>query len=269
MRRVLTVALLLLVCVSLCGAKRVIKVLAIGNSFSEDAVEQYLYELAATQGDSLVIGNAYIGGCSIDRHWKNAQTGKAEYRYRKIVGGHTTTISHSCLDNIVKDEPWDIISLQQASHYSGLPYTYANLGRLKAYVLATATNKNVEIVWHMTWAYAKDSRHKGFRYYRNDQQRMYQCIALTARQEPKAAGIGRIIPSGAAIHHARAAMGDVLCRDGFHLNLLYGRYTAACVWCEFLTGKRVVGNSYCPSGVSPSEAQTAQRSAHKACREFR
>ena len=43
---------------------KVIKVLAIGNSFSQDAVEQYLYELAAAQGDSLVIGNAYIGGCS-------------------------------------------------------------------------------------------------------------------------------------------------------------------------------------------------------------
>ena len=39
---------------------KVIKVLTIGNSFSQDAVEQYLYELAAAQGDSLIIGNAYI-----------------------------------------------------------------------------------------------------------------------------------------------------------------------------------------------------------------
>ena len=40
---------------------KLIKVLAIGNSFSQDAIEQYLYELAHAQGDSLVIGNAYIG----------------------------------------------------------------------------------------------------------------------------------------------------------------------------------------------------------------
>lgn len=59
-------AILLLMAVVSADAARVIKVLAIGNSFSEDAVEQYLYELAAAQGDSLVIGNAYIGGCSID-----------------------------------------------------------------------------------------------------------------------------------------------------------------------------------------------------------
>ena len=33
---------------------KVVKVLAIGNSFSQDAIEQYLYELARAQGDSLV-----------------------------------------------------------------------------------------------------------------------------------------------------------------------------------------------------------------------
>ena len=38
---------------------RIIKVLAIGNSFSEDAVEQNLYELAVGGGDTLIIGNIY------------------------------------------------------------------------------------------------------------------------------------------------------------------------------------------------------------------
>ncbi|MDE6646879.1 MAG: DUF4886 domain-containing protein, partial [Prevotella sp.] len=60
MRRLL---FMLLAMAALTVQGKVIKVLAIGNSFSEDAVEQYLYELAAAQGDSLVIGNAYIPGC--------------------------------------------------------------------------------------------------------------------------------------------------------------------------------------------------------------
>ena len=122
-------------------AARVIKVLAIGNSFSEDAVEQYLYELAAAQGDSLVIGNAYIGGCSIDQQWSNAQTGKPEYSYRKIVGGKTATRQNVALDDIIADEQWDIISLQQASHFAGLPYTFANLQRLKDHVLSICPNR--------------------------------------------------------------------------------------------------------------------------------
>lgn len=40
-----------------------IKVLAIGNSFSADAVEQELYGLLVAAGyDDIIIGNMYIGG---------------------------------------------------------------------------------------------------------------------------------------------------------------------------------------------------------------
>ena len=38
----------------------VVRILAIGNSFSQDAVEQYLYELFDAAGTKVVIGNMYI-----------------------------------------------------------------------------------------------------------------------------------------------------------------------------------------------------------------
>ena len=82
MKSVITV-LLFFVCVVSLPAQKVLKVLAIGNSFSVDAIEQNLYELAHAQGDSLVIGNAYIGGCTIDRHWENTYNGKTDYSYRR------------------------------------------------------------------------------------------------------------------------------------------------------------------------------------------
>lgn len=44
-----------------------IKVLAIGNSFSQDAVEQYLHELGEAEGITMIIGNMFIGGCSLER----------------------------------------------------------------------------------------------------------------------------------------------------------------------------------------------------------
>ena len=51
MKHRILLTLTLLIAFAVMGSgKRVIKVLAIGNSFSEDAVEQYLYELAAAQG---------------------------------------------------------------------------------------------------------------------------------------------------------------------------------------------------------------------------
>ena len=244
---------------------RVIRVLAIGNSFSEDAVEQYLYELAHAQGDSLVIGNAFIGGCSIDRHYENLKTGKADYEYRKVVRGIRANKRKVDLRSIIRDEQWDVISLQQASPLSGMPTSYINLGQLKRLVQSYTSNLHVEFVWHMTWAYADSSDHKGFANYGNDQRRMYTAIANTVQQVMPAVGISRVIPCGTAIQLARYRMGDILNRDGYHLNLTIGRYTAACTWCEFLTGRIVDGNPYWPEAISEEEAQICQQEAHEAC----
>ena len=135
---------------------KVIKVLAIGNSFSQDAMEQYLYELAAAQGDSLVIGNAFIPGCSIDKHYNNLRNNKADYEYRKVVGGVRAVKKKMGLRAIIRDEQWDIITLQQASHLSGIEKSYSKLPQLKRLVQSYTTNLHVKFMWHMTWAYAEE-----------------------------------------------------------------------------------------------------------------
>src|SRR5690606_5632571 len=114
----------------------VLKVLAIGNSFSEDDVEQYLYELAAAEGVSMVIGNLYIGGASLDQHWTNAQENSAVYDYRKITqDGNKTNTANTSIETGVKDENWDYISFQQVSGASGQYETFVTpLPALKDYV---------------------------------------------------------------------------------------------------------------------------------------
>ena len=243
---------------------KVIKVLAIGNSFSQDGIEQYLYELAAAQGDSLIIGNAYIGGCSIDKHYENLLTGKANYEYRKIVGGVRSNKRKVDLKSIIRDEQWDIISLQQASHYSGQPKSYSHLAQLKRLVQSYTTNLHVEFVWHMTWAYAEDYTSKNFKTYDYSQHKMYKAVVSTMQNVLPAIGSPRVIPSGTAIQLARYRLGDTLNRDGFHLSLTTGRYIAACTWCEFLTGRIVDGNSYWPDTITEEEAQICQVIAHEA-----
>lgn len=249
--------------ISSIHGKDVLKVLAIGNSFSEDAVEQYLYELAAAQGDSLVIGNAYIGGCSIDRHWKNVQTGKADYEYRKVIGGVRSNQKKVTLKEIIRDECWDIITFQQASHYSGKPETYANLGKLCDYVRKEALNPKVRFAFHMTWAYSKDSNHDAFKDYGNNQMEMYHAICQSIKTIPLY-GIKKIIPTGIAIQNARDAIGDKLTRDGYHLERTVGRYTAACTWCQFLTKKKITNNSYYPETMDSSMAAILRKSAQEA-----
>lgn len=259
--------LLVCLCTIQVEAKNVIKILAIGNSFSEDAVENYLYDLAKASGDSLVIGNVYIGGCSLERHWSNASSNAAEYSYRKVVGGKKTVTERQTLAFCIEDEPWDYISFQQVSQNSGMYNTYFPfLTDLMKYVKGKATNPRVKFVLHQTWAYASNSTHSGFANYNRNQNEMYQAIVSTTGKVMKTVPSFKfIIPSGTAIQNARTTdIGDHFNRDGYHLELNYGRYTAACTWLEAITGKSPVGNSYVPPAIDKATARIAQYAAHYA-----
>lgn len=67
--------------------KDTLRVLAIGNSFSEDAVEQYLWDLGKEAGVTFVIGNAYRGGWSLIGHWNDARSLAVNTEYRKVTDG--------------------------------------------------------------------------------------------------------------------------------------------------------------------------------------
>lgn len=74
-----------------------------------------------------------------------------------------------------------------------------------------------------------------------------------------------VIPSGTAIQNARTTfLGDNFNRDGYHLDLGIGRYTAACTWLEALTGVSPVGMTYRPQSVDALMATVAQNAAHYA-----
>lgn len=247
------------------AADKVLKVLAIGNSFSADAVEQNVVELAAADGRQMIVANMFIGGCPLSRHVDNARQDKGAYRYRKTgVDGKRVQQDNMSISRALADEQWDYVSLQQASDRSGQPETYEPyLTELIEYIKKLSPKS--EIVWHQTWAYAKSSRHGAFPRYGNDQLRMYNCIVDAAQKAVKSHGIDIVIPVGTAIQNARTTfIGDNMNRDGHHLENSYGRYTAACTWYEALTGRSVVGNAYRPEGLNGDLARAAQEAAHAA-----
>ena len=133
----------------------VIRILAIGNSFSQDAIENYLHQLAEASGKQTIIANMYIGGCTLERHYNNAQNNTAAYSYRKIgVDGMKVSKEGVTLETALKDEKWDYVSLQQGSPLSGLYETYTPyLSYLISYIRNLAP-ENVKLIWHQTWAYA-------------------------------------------------------------------------------------------------------------------
>ena len=209
----------------------------------------------------------YIGGCTIDTHLAKANNGAKDYEYRKVVSGTKTNTTGKALLEGIKDENWDVITVQQASGSSGIYSTYSNLNALISYVKTNVTNKDVVIVFHQTWAYSSNSTHAEFPKYNSNQMTMYNMICdATEQMFRDCETVAGVIPSGTAIQNARTSyLGDSFNRDGYHLEVNYGRFTAACTWFEALTGKDVTTNTYKPSTVSESQSKVAKAAAHAAC----
>ena len=236
------------------------------QQFLPGAVEQYLHELAEAEGISTIIGNMFIGGCSLERHVKNARDNAPAYAYRKIgTDGKKREKGKMSLETVLADDDWDYVSLQQASPFSGMYETYeASLPELIEYVKARLPKKT-KLMLHQTWAYASTSRHSGFKNYNCNQLTMYQAIADAVKKAAKANKIKIVIPSGTAIQNARTSfIGDHLNRDGYHLDVKIGRYTAACTWVERIFKHNVVGNPYTPEGLDEARKAVAQKAAHAA-----
>ena len=245
----------------------IVRVLAIGNSFSQDAVEQYLWELANEAGVKMIIGNAYRGGQGFQSHWIDVTEANNTFEYRKVVGGKRSNTPRMALADIITDEPWQYITFQQVSQESGLTSTFEPyLTELIAYTQGLQTNPDAVYGYHQTWAYSHDSTHGGFANYGNRQDVMYdsicQAVQYATAMHPE---LSFVVPSGTAIQNARTTwLGDNMNRDGYHLDLKMGRYTAACAWLETITGISPVGFSYRPDGVDFLTAHTCQVAAHEA-----
>lgn len=246
------------------AAPDTLRILAIGNSFSSDAVEQYLWELFDAAGIPAVVANMSAPGSYLSHHWDRYVSGEGAYRYFKRSDKEQVNLTGKTFMECVGDEKWTYISLQQASDLSGLydtyfPYLPDLMGVLKKV-------SDAEIVLHQTWAYPANSTQAAFANYGNDQMTMYEAIVDAISRAAKECDIKTVIPVGTAIQNGRTTqLGDTFNRDGLHLEMNYGRYLAACVWFETLSGKPVVGNAYRPETVTQSQALICQKAAHDAC----
>ena len=262
-----------------------LRILAIGNSFSDDGTEYLPGLLEAAGIHNVVLARLYIGGCSLERHCKEYAEGLDEYIYYKSTRNHWETVSKraTLLDGL-KDEPWDIITIQETSGRTGLYETYEEwIPRLVDIIRKEALNPHATIAWHETWAYASNSDHGMFKLYGNNQEKMYNGIVSCVRRSSDEFGLP-VIPSGDAIQIARGtrlnndkvvpATSKVyqLTRDGYHLTRQFGRYIAACTWFEALIkptlGKSVKGNGYLLRDTEYSmtrrDARLCQKCAAKA-----
>ncbi len=231
--------------------KNGIKILAIGNSYSQNAM-QYMYDMLRHVGvtGDIVLMNALINGGDLEDHANNIRVDDYSDLYRQTFHTegaiNTSAAGAYTLRQMIRSENWDVITLQQASAVSGVPETYNNdLDFLINYIHDNAREpKNYKLGWHMTWAYAASY----FPLYTwaitryGNQQGMYEMTCTTVQEQillHRGASFDFVIPVGTAIQNARKpsslGFGDYLNYDGTHLDNR-GCYIAAATWIKTITG---------------------------------
>lgn len=208
------------------------KILSIGNSFSQDA-QKWLHQICESGGYDVTCINLYIGGCSLETHWNRFNDDEPEYDYE--ING--TAIKRVALKEALTADKYDVITLQQASHLSYRKDTYVPYLE-KLYNELLALQPNAKIYIHHTWAY-QDGRKSDFN---GDSEKMYAQVVEGYKFAQELIGCP-FIPVGPFIQYLRRNLPEFdsktgldITRDGFHLSLTYGRYAAGLIWYATLTG---------------------------------
>jgi len=246
----------------------ILKVFSIGNSFSQDSVTR-LYEVAKACGyTNVVFAYATISYSDLEGHYANFTNGSNGYTYYEYNKSSSfMSIANADIYTCLKRQNWDYITYQQASVRSGKPETIAPyIAALTEYAKKEVNNKNLEFLWHSTWAYPKLNPTTGAvnnylsQNYNNDQDYMYNSIIDVAQNVTMASGLyAGILPTGTAVQNMRTTpIGDNMNRDGLHIESNYGRLTNSLTWFKTLCPEAdlngILTNSTClatlNSGVS-------------------
>ncbi len=242
------------------------KVLAIGNSFSSDAM-RYLHNIAKADGVDIKTVNLFIGGCPLSRHYSNMHNDAADYDFE--FNGERTGIKVS-IRQALQSDVWDVVTLQQASSLSIDYDTYQPyLGAIADYVRIHAPK--AKIMLHQTWAYEQDSDRLTKELGYKNQTEMFEDLKSAYAKAAQELGDIDFIPSGETFQNLiKTGIGHIH-RDTFHASLGLGRLALGYVWYETLTGKNCADNSFAEldEPVTEQDKKAAQICAHKAAEQYR
>ncbi|NLB15202.1 MAG: DUF4886 domain-containing protein [Clostridiales bacterium] len=207
------------------------QVLAIGNSFSQDA-SAYLHKIAQSAGKPIDIVNLYIPGCPLERHFRNMMSDSKSYELE--VNGTYTGFAVTMKEALL-NRRWDVVTIQQASHMSTKWDSYSPyISPLAGYIRKLSPASRLAV--HQTWAYEEGSeRLCGLMGYETQQQ-MFEALESCYRRAADEISADLIIPSGAAFRELVKEGIAPVYRDTFHASLVIGRYTLGLVWYQALTG---------------------------------
>lgn len=252
--------------------KDTLKVLAIGNSYTED-LTAYLSALIGSSGANIPLSKLCVytltqSSSSLQTWVNNYESGTTKTISRAAGSITMGTTSGTVAQLLAQD--WDVVIMQQLSTYANRYNTFnPYLTKMIGYIRENCTNQQVAIAWQSVWSYKEGHTAGGVTY--GDSEERWAEICAATKQMMHKDGIDIIIPTGTAIQNARAYQvlnptfnagntGEVT-RDGTHLEFGVGRYIAACTFFQTLIapmfGVSVLGNS-AVHAITQSEQTSAQ-----------
>ena len=217
----------------------ILKIFAIGDDYTVDSMH-LLHEVykAEKPTQKVILGYACRSESTLAQHVESMNSGEALYTYYEVAVDGTQTIScNKTLEELVMDENWDVVTIQQGSSESGLEATYnTDIKKLRDYVIA-CHGYTPKFAWNMTWSYPErvDANAGGWDQY-GSQEKMFESIVTAVKNKIATdTAFNYLIPVGLAVQNARTyytVQGD-LHRDGYGYLNDFSRLLAAYMWyCE-------------------------------------
>jgi len=244
-----------------------IRILMIGNSFSDDTVE-HVYPILRDLGyEEIILGNLYIGGCSINMHLSNLLNDVPVYAYRRNTDGTWQTTPGTRMSDALRSQPWDFVSMQSGTSDGSGNTNLASFARLPRFIaLVRALVPQAKLVWNMTWVGEPGCSHRDFLLYDCDGDKQYRDMMTTVRAAVLTCPeITCVTATGTAVANARTSyLGNTLCRDYYHLTLGLGRYIAGLTFAGALTGVDLSAVRFVPEDVDARMKAVALEAAANA-----
>ena len=228
------------------------KILSVGNSFSQDAT-RYLSGIARAGGVPMRTVNLMIGGCSLARHYRNMLAEDRVYTFEQ--NGVSTQLAVSLKEALLSDF-FDVVTVQQLSSEAPRYATYQPyLDELCGYI--RRCQPRARLFFHETWPYERGSARLMTELQYSDEASMYADLHGAAEMAAEAMRALGILPSGRAFLEARALGAESLHRDTYHASLGFGRYLLGLVWFGALTGRDFRDNGFRDFDLPLTEQEVA------------
>lgn len=226
-------------------------VLLISNSYGVDAT-RYLHRIARKDGVEINTVCLFIGGCSLDMHFRNMYSENKAYEL--FINGEQCGFYVS-LKEALLNRAWDVITFQQASAFSFDYEKYTPyLKELSEYAKKLCPNAKQYI--HQTWCDAADSKRiEKFGFSSNKE--MFLGLSNAYDKALESIDAYDIIKSGELVLSLQDCGLAPVWRDGAHLSLGIGRYAVGLLWYYKLTGNDISKNTFCDFDEPVSEEEIA------------